>query len=341
MASSISIRRRLIGSQAPIAVFFVLLALLMAGAYYLGNLQLAPKVKQGSQAASRLLDAVQQIQNTALQEKAFFAHLDNPEQRSRDARAWVNAADKVRATLQRIAVAKGEDQVLASDEMAELVITMSAADTYADAVQAVLAKAGVQPAAAEGAAPPPGMMPPGMAPPPGVPPEAMGPPVPPEAASAPAPEAAASAPAQPVLPPNLAELGELLRASKAPLAELTVALANMSKTKVQQAHVMAEETWPLLEIGLAAGLGLAVVGLGLSLWVMLGLPRRVVREIAPLTQLVQDVSRGHTEVPLPPANVKELEALSEALEQVRKIQRAVMLRQRAGFFGAEQDNANP
>ena len=142
MASSISIRRRLIGSQAPIAVFFVLLALLMAGAYYLGNLQLAPKVKQGSQAASRLLDAVQQIQNTALQEKAFFAHLDNPEQRSRDARAWVNAADKVRATLQRIAVAKGEDQVLASDEMAELVITMSAADTYADAVQAVLAKAG-------------------------------------------------------------------------------------------------------------------------------------------------------------------------------------------------------
>ena len=169
----------------------------------------------------------------------------------------------------------------------------------------------------------------------------MGPPVPPEAASAPAPEAAASAPAQPVLPPNLAELGELLRASKAPLAELTVALANMSKTKVQQAHVMAEETWPLLEIGLAAGLGLAVVGLGLSLWVMLGLPRRVVREIAPLTQLVQDVSRGHTEVPLPPANVKELEALSEALEQVRKIQRAVMLRQRAGFFGAEQDNANP
>lgn len=368
MASSISIRRRLVVSQTPIAVFFALLALLMAGAYYLGNWQLAPKVQQSAQAANRLLEAVQHIQNTALQEKAFFAHLDNPEQSSRNARAWLTGADKVRGTLQRIAVAKDEQQVLAPEEMADLVITMSAADAYADAVQAVIAKTGVQPAAAvaEGGPPPgalppgalpPGALPPGMAPPPdmappaglpsGPPPEAMGPPIPPEAASAPAaagaalPEAAASAPAQPVLPPNLAELNDMLRGAKVQLAELTVALSNMSKTKVQQAQVMAEGTWPLLEIGLATGLVLALIGLGLSLWVMLGLPRRVAREIAPLTQLAQDISRGHTEMPLPPANVQELEALSEALEQVRKIQRAVMLRQRAGFFGTEQDNDNP
>lgn len=377
MASSISIRRRLVVSQTPIAVFFVLLALLMAGAYYLANWQLAPKVQQGAQAASRLLEAIQLIQNTSLQEKAFFAHLDNPEQSSKDARAWLTGADKVRGTLQRIAVARDEQQVLAPDEMADLVITMSAADAYAEAVQAVIAKTGVQPAAAvaEGGPPPgalppgalppgalppgalppgalpPGALPPDMAPPAGLPsgppPEAMGPPTPPEAASAPAPataelpEAVASAPAQPMLPPNLAELNDMLRGAKVQLAELTVALSKVSNTKVQQAQVMAEGTWPMLEIGLATGLGLALMGLGLALWVMLGLPRRVVREIAPLTQLAQDISRGHTEMPLPPANVQELEALSEALEQVRKIQRAVMLRQRAGFFGAEQDNANP
>lgn len=303
-----SIRTKLVTGLTLIILFFLTQAALVWWSQNDAKTEVVEVTRKNTIASSELGKLAVLAQQIRRYEKEYFVYVGNETKRNEYAKEWTGASEKITALLNDMSANK--DSAFTRKDLPQIVEWSSASAFYSEEMKKIFTAVRATDSAAIAAA----------------------------ASAAPAPESADA---------------KVAKATKTLAASLPTATTEFSSVQVNDmikdgknrfsgvlikgvSEMSAEKTKATLALGdvanasfekLLFGILITVaVGVLLSAFLMLTLPKSVTAPLDILTKSVDEMSKGNLDTKIDASDIKEFAGLSKALERMRLGQQAMLTR---------------
>jgi methyl-accepting chemotaxis protein len=303
-----SIRSRLIAGLTLIILFFLAQAALVWWSQNTAKHEVVDATRKNTLASSELSQLAVLAQQVRRYEKEYFVYVGNEEKRNGYIKEWTDASDKITNLLSTMSANKGA--AFAKSDLTAIANWISASEFYNSEMLKIFTT--VRTAAAA-------------------------------AASAPAPEPVAStakagtaatpaaAPATPVASglPSPVQVNDMIKEGKNRFSDVLIkGVSAMSAEKTKATLALSDTANDSFQKLLLGVLLTVAVGVLLSIFLMMTLPKAVTNPLATLTASVDNISKGNLDLKVNASGIKEFDGLSIALERMRLGQQALIARMR-------------
>ncbi len=310
-----SINTRLLLGLAAIVVFLVAQAILV---FTIGRgieRDVVDAARKNTLASAQLGELAVLAQQIRRYEKEYFVYVGDADKRAGYEKEWTTTAAKMTKGLETMRA--NENGAFTNSDLTQVSTWWGAADFYSSEMNKLFAA--VKSRAAIVAAPTDGAAAPLVA--------VVSP-------SAPAKGAKASEPAAPAEPAatmyKSTEVNDMIKTGKDRLsADLIKGVAAMSAEKSKATLALSGVAGQGFDKLIYGVLATVLVGIAIAALLIVVLPRGVSQPIQALTETVDALSKGNTEVAVSHGGVKEFEGLASAMERMRVAQQVMLQRLRS------------
>jgi methyl-accepting chemotaxis protein len=302
-----SIRSRLIAGLTLIILFFLAQAALVWWSQNTAKHEVVDATRKNTLASSELSQLAVLAQQVRRYEKEYFVYVGNEEKRNGYIKEWTETSDKITNLLSTMSANKGA--AFAKADLTAIANWTSASEFYNSEMLKIFTTVRAAAAAIPASAP-----------------EPVATTVKASTAASPA-----AAPATPVASglPSPVQVNDMIKEGKNRFSDVLikgVSAMSIEKTKATLAlSDTANDSFQKLLLGV---LLTVAVGVLLSIFLMMTLPKAVTNPLATLTASVDNISKGNLDIKVNASGIKEFDGLSIALERMRLGQQALIARMR-------------
>jgi methyl-accepting chemotaxis protein len=310
-----SIKTRLVLGLATIVVFLVAQAILVFTVGRSIERDVVDAARKNTLASTQLSDLAVLAQQIRRYEKEYFVYVGDAQKRAGYAKEWATTASKMSKGLE--AMRTNENGALTTNDLTQVSIWWGAADFYSGEMKRLFAsvesRAAMVTTPVEGAAAPFVAVVSSLA-------VSKGSKVPePALVSEPA-----------VIMYTSTEVNDMIKVGKDRLSnELIKGVAAMSAEKSKATLALSSVAAQGFDKLIYGVLVTVLVGIAIAALLIVVLPRGVSQPIQALTETIDALSKGNTEVAVSHGGVKEFEGLAGAMERMRVAQQIMMQRLRS------------
>lgn len=288
-----SIRSRLIAGLTLIILFFLAQAALVWWSQNTAKHEVVDATRKNTLASSELSQLAVLAQQVRRYEKEYFVYVGNEEKRNGYVKEWTDASNKITNLLRTMSANEGS--AFTNSDLQEVANWTIASDFYSsemlkifDTVRSVNNTAA--PAATLAATP-------------------------------------ATAATSNMLTP--VQVNDMIKEGKTRFSDVLIkGVSAMSSEKTKATLALSDTANSSFEKLLFGVLLTVAVGVLLSAFLMLTLPKAVTDPLAVLTKSVDNISKGNLDIKVDGGGIKEFDGLSIALERMRLGQQALVARMR-------------
>ena len=289
-----SIRSRLVAGLTLIILFFLAQAALVWWTQNTAKNEVVDATRKNTVASSELSQLAVLAQQVRRYEKEYFVYVGNEEKRNGYIKEWTDTSDKITNLLSTMSANKGA--AFTKSDVAKIAEWTSAADFYKAEMLKIFST--VRSASAPAAAPEPATK-----------------------VSAAAPVASNALTA--------VQVNDMIKDGKNRFSDVLIkGVSAMSAEKTKATLALSDAANSSFEKLLLGVLSTVAVGVLLSIFLMITLPKAVTSPLATLTQSVDNISKGNLDAKVNASGIKEFDGISIALERMRLGQQALVARMR-------------
>ena len=293
-----SIRSRLVAGLTLIILFFLAQAALIWWAENTAKNEVVDATRKNTVASSELSQLAVLAQQVRRYEKEYFVYVGNEEKRNGYVKEWTDTSEKITNLLSTMSANKGA--AFAKSDLTAIANWTSASEFYKSEMLKIFATVRTAAAAIPAAGP---------------------------AATATKAVTTAAPAATSML--TSVQVNDMIKDGKNRFSDVLIkGVSAMSAEKTKATLALsdaANSSFDKLLLGVLSTVG---VGVLLSIFLMITLPKAVTNPLATLTQSVDNISKGNLDAKVDAGGIKEFEGLAKALERMRLGQQALVSRMR-------------
>lgn len=296
-----SIRSRLVAGLTLIILFFLAQAALVWWTQNTAKNEVVDATRKNTLASSELSQLAVLAQQVRRYEKEYFVYVGNEEKRNGYVKEWTDTSDKISNLLNTMSANKGA--AFAKSDLTAIANWTSASEFYKSEMLKIFATVRIAAAAIPAAEP---------------------------AATA-TKAVTTAAPAAPAAPSMLTpvQVNDMIKDGKNRFSDVLIkGVSAMSAEKTKATLALSDAANSSFDKLLQGVLLTVAVGVLLSIFLMLTLPKAVTSPLATLTESVDNISKGNLDIKVNASGIKEFDGISIALERMRLGQQALVARMR-------------
>lgn len=293
-----SIRSRLVAGLTLIILFFLAQAALVWWTQNTAKNEVVDATRKNTLASSELSQLAVLAQQVRRYEKEYFVYVGNEEKRNGYVKEWTDTSDKISNLLNTMSANKGA--AFAKSDLTAIANWTSASEFYKSEMLKIFATVRIAAAAIPAAEP---------------------------AATATKAVTTAAPAAPSMLTP--VQVNDMIKDGKNRFSDVLIkGVSAMSAEKTKATLALSDAANSSFDKLLQGVLLTVAVGVLLSIFLMLTLPKAVTSPLATLTESVDNISKGNLDIKVNASGIKEFDGISIALERMRLGQQALVARMR-------------
>ena len=290
-----SIRSRLVAGLTLIILFFLAQAALVWWTQNTAKNEVVDATRKNTLASSELSQLAVLAQQVRRYEKEYFVYVGNEEKRNGYVKEWTDTSDKITNLLNTMSANKGA--AFAKSDLTAIANWTSASEFYKSEMLKIFTTVRTAAAAIPAAEP-----------------------------AATATKAVTTA-AHSMLTP--VQVNDMIKDGKNRFSDVLIkGVSAMSAEKTKVTLALSDAANSSFDKLLQGVLLTVAVGVLLSIFLMLTLPKAVTSPLATLTESVDNISKGNLDIKVNASGIKEFDGISIALERMRLGQQALVARMR-------------